>query len=370
MTKQYIDKQNQGFASPSPLPRLGFGERCLERLAEVVGRALLVFLAALSLTSCSIEPETEVCEFNTRLTYIYNRENTAASVLPIYIKTLDEYIFNQQDVLVMINRLPGISCFGEYVSEFNLPAGKYTVITWGNKATPSKVNKEQIGVTTRQEMMLYLDNPQEDESLQNDSERLYYGYRTFSVNEYGVSKVRVDMSHAHCVLNITVQWRKMAEAPTAAQGYYMLLKDIPSGYSFMPQYKFQSGQTDVHDPMLDTYPANSSQDICYMPLVHAADNLVNHRTWAEMNTETRTLQSRFITYRYKDSSHELLSVYLDDTQIMKEIDLAVFFQSMGIVLDTNRRQEFDLLLVIDGNNVTVSLIKIDDWDEGGSLGGG
>lgn len=365
MTKQYIDKQNQGFASPSPLERLG----------EVVGRALLVFLAALSLTSCSIEPAIEVCEFNTRLIYRYNRENTTTdNVLPQYIQSLTEYIYDEQGILYATNILPGTSCFGKFVSEINLPPGKYTVITWGNKAEPSKVNKEQIGISTREEMILYLDNAynaaRSTTDTQSNSERLYYGYRTFSVGEYGVSKIHVDMSHSHCVLNVTVRWKQMAEAPTATEGYFMMLKDIPSQFSFMPQFKFQSGETDLHNPTQDSYPANTSEDICYMPLVHASTQLVNHRTSAEMNTETRTLQSRFITYRYSDSSHELLSIYLGDKQIEKEIDLAVFFKAMSIALDTNRRQEFDLLLVIDGDKVTVSLIQIDDWDEGGSLGGG
>ncbi|PXV60100.1 fimbrillin-A associated anchor protein Mfa1/Mfa2 [Dysgonomonas alginatilytica] len=332
----------------------------------------LLFLLLIFFSSCDIDRQTEVCEYNARIIYRYNRENTTfENVLPMYIQSLDEYIFDEHDVLYAINRLPGISCFGKYVSEINLPPGKYTVITWGNKAEPSKVNKEQVGVTTKQEMMLYLDNPyvgtKSTDAMQSDSERLYYGYRTFTIEKYGVSKINVDMTHAHCVLDITVRWAKMAEAPTATAGYYMQLKEIACDYSFMPGFVFQGGDANLHSPAYDTYPAGSSESICYMSRIYSADNLISHYTLGDMNTETRSLQSRFITYRYSDSSHQLLSIYLGGTRIMKEIDLAVFFNAMSIVLDTNRRQEFDLLLIIDGDNVTVSLVKIDDWDEGGYL---
>ncbi|GAB6010383.1 FimB/Mfa2 family fimbrial subunit [Dysgonomonas reticulitermitis] len=353
--------------SPAPSGRLGGTSA-----SPLRGGWLVLFLfPLLFFSSCDIDRETEDCWYNTRIIYRYNRENTTTeNVLTEYIQSLDEYIFDEQGILVAINHLPGESCFGEYITETNLPEGRYTVITWGNKAAPSKVNKEQPGVTTKEEMMLYLDNPYiaagNTAAMQNNSERLYYGYRTFSVAKYGVSRVYVDMSHSHCVLNITVRWKKAAEVPANTRDFYMLLKDVPSMYDFMPEFMFRAeGEASLHRPGEDLFPAVSSEQINYIPLVHSPDGLLTHRAGAVMGD--RALQGQFVTYRYRNGSHPLLSIHTPASQVMKEIDLHAFFKALNIELDTNRRQEFDLLLLIDGGEVIVSLVTIDDWIDGGYL---
>jgi hypothetical protein len=52
---------------------------------------------------------------------------------------------------------------------------------------------------------------------------------------------------------------------------------------------------------------------------------------------------------------------------MKEICLQDFFKEMHIDLDTDLRQEYNLMFEIDGDKVTISFIETDDWDDGGIL---
>ncbi|PXV59437.1 fimbrillin-A associated anchor protein Mfa1/Mfa2 [Dysgonomonas alginatilytica] len=354
------DKQSSWLCSKSPLGGL-------RGLGGWVGLLLLLLF-----TSCDIDGDIEVCEYNTRIIYRYNRENTSTdNILPMYVQTLDEYIFDEQGVLVMINRLPGTSCFGEYVSETNLPEGKYSVITWGNKAEPSKVNKEQIGVTTKQEMMLYLDNAhtalKSAAAVQSNAERLYYGYRTFTIEKYGVSKINVDMTHAHCVLNITVKWKNAAEAPENTGDFHLMLRDIAPQEAFVPEYTFRGNTLMNYTPDVDTYQKSPATVRHNIPFVDApCSYMLDHRTVATMSYE-QVLNGEFITYRHRDLSQPLLSLYAGSNRLMKEIDLQRFFQDMGIQLDTNLRQEFAIEIVIDGDKVMVGLVNIDDWEEGGIL---
>ena len=359
-----LDKQFSWLCPKSPLG--GF------RGLSWVGLLLLIFLS-----SCDIDRQTEVCEYNARIIYRYNRENTTSeNVLPMYIQSLDEYIFDEHDVLYAINRLPGISCFGKYVSEINLPPGKYTVITWGNKAEPSKVNKEQIGVTTKQEMMLYLDNPyagttyaaESTAEIQSDSERLYYGYRTFTIEKYGVSKINVDMSHAHCVLDITVRWKNEAETPDESANFHMTMEQIPSKDMFMPEFVSREEIVGIHARAEDTYPSQTAEILHYIPQVFCLESLVGHHNAMRMDV-ARQLRGQFISYRYRNDSHELLTIYISGNPLAgKTLDLYTFFKAMKIDLDKSLRQEYELLLEVDGDRITVTMMTdIADWNEGGNL---
>ncbi|MBD8347747.1 FimB/Mfa2 family fimbrial subunit [Dysgonomonas sp. HGC4] len=369
---------NTSFQSPESLlgpshnkPRLTLRRRLGGVYMPPFGRDWVVVLF-LFFSSCDIDGEA-VCEYNTRLIYRYNRENTTLeNVLPEYIQSLDEYIFDQQGILVMINHLPGISCFGKYVSETNLPEGKYTVITWGNKAVQSKVNKEQVGITTKQEMMLYLDNPftvsKSTAVMQGSSERLYYGYRTFSVEKYGVSKINIDMTHSHCVLNITVRWKKVAEGPDYASNFHMTIEQIPAQYMFMPEFVSRNETVETYAQAEDIWPSQSAAILHYIPQVLLQEVLVSHYNTMRMDV-ARQLRGQFVTYRYRNNSHELLTIYIDGNRLAgKTLDLYTFFKTIKIDLDKTLRQEYELLLEVDGDRITATMLSnTTGWNEGGYL---
>ncbi|MDR1881939.1 MAG: FimB/Mfa2 family fimbrial subunit, partial [Prevotella sp.] len=170
-------------------------------------RILRIATAGFLLISCGID-SGELCP-GVRLEYRYNRENTTGeNLLSQYVRTIDEYVFDSDSILVSVGSLPGTSWFGPFVSELDLPPGRYIAVAWGNRDGRSFTEQTPVpGVTTLRDLELLFDSPYEDGSdLRNDSERLYYGYRTFSVTARDVSRIPVDMTHAHCELHVTVIW--------------------------------------------------------------------------------------------------------------------------------------------------------------------
>lgn len=321
--------------------------------------------------SCNIREDTLDCEHNVLLEYRYNRENTSrGNLLPEYIYDIEEYIFDANGLPVTTNILTVSSHLNEYVSKLDLPEGKYTVVAWGNKASQSRV--EGLSGGSPDDRRLLLDAPATgtdgNPAEQDNSERLFYGYRSFSVEKDGVSNVSVDMSHSHCALDITVRWKKRPELDTDMMRFR--LRQIPSGYGFLPGFVCRSGvMSDYPGQEKETYPTDDSQVQQYIPVVHSSgEALANHRLDVRIPTVGTRVNGQFITYRYRDDSHPLLSLYAGETLVMREIDLYRFFREMNIEFDRNMRQEFRILVEIDGDKITVGLVEAGDWEEGGPLG--
>ena len=76
----------------------------------------------------------------------------------------------------------------------------------------------------------------------------------------------------------------------------------------------------------------------------------------------------FVTFRYTSSTHLLWSLWRDGEQIVKDIDLNLFFNKLPMDMDTNMEQEFDLLVTVYENKIVVTQATASDWDEGGAIG--
>lgn len=329
---------------------------------------LNIFSCFIFLTSCEIDDCTMECKYNVQINYRYTKQGTYSNGIHLgYIYKISEYIFDSQDVLYTVNSLPATTSYDKkFVSEQDLPAGKYTVISWANIENISNTNEVEIGVTTKDEMMLFLDNPYTEDGMKKygNTERLYYSYRTFMVPESGICKVYSDMMHAHCIMSFTVKWK--SDPPPNTGDFYILYKDIPSTYSFMPDVIFKDGYWDMHDTRYDEYSVNGKSEIYHVPDVDSKKNTVIHHTNVKMNIDKR-IETRIITYRLKNTSHPLLSMYSGEKQIMKEVDLERFFKFMEIEFDKNFEQEFNILVEIDEDKVTLSLMNANDWEEGGII---
>jgi hypothetical protein len=201
--------------------------------------------------------------------------------------------------------------------------------------------------------------------IQGRSDRLYYGYRSFSVGEYGISRLAVDMTHAHCILNITARWKDLSEHPKPGEQYTFVLRQTPSEYRFMPEFLVTGGlEPGTFDAVNEPYPLKDRRRINYVPDI-SRDDWVSHAVPGSMSG--RELYGQFVTFRYRSDSHVLLSIWSSAGRVMKEIDLHRFFREMNLDLDHSLRQEYSLLIEIDGDTVLVGLVTIDDWDDGGVL---
>jgi hypothetical protein len=333
--------------------------------------AVITFLSV----SCGIDKE-ELCP-GVRLEYRYNRENTSGvSVLPQHVQTVDEYIFGSDSVLVSVNKLPGASYAGPFVSELDLPPGQYIVVAWGNRGSQSFIEPTPVpGVTTLRELELLFDMPGEQalkagSDVRQDSERLYYGYRTFSVTDQGVSRVAMDMTHSHCVLHVTVAWEIAGERPAKSSEFGMKVGQVPSSCSFIPGYSDRDGLVQPYVPSVEDYPEHSNKVLHYIPAMHIGDRLVTQSASMYMDV-AGLLRGQVTSYRYGSQSHPLLGIYINGSLLAgKLLDLNTFFSAMQTDPGRTLKQEYSILLIVNGGKITASLmLDVPGWEEGGLLGG-
>ena len=324
--------------------------------------------ATLFATLLSCFPENGDCCYNTRLEYRYQRYGDLESnEAGYYIDSLREYIFNENEILIAVNeyRVPvGSKCF----SETNLPQGKYTVLTFGNDHRPA--TGWTTGQTSLQQLEMTVDSARlrSDNPAQNarkNGDRLYFGYRNFSVAEYGVSRIAVDMTHAHCVLNLDVRWSDRSGHPQAGGNYTFTLRQVPSFYLFEPEFMVRNGlEAGPFLPDEREWPFIDRRRINYIPAV-GQERLVNHAQ--KGNIINDRLHTELITFRYRSDSHVQLSISKDSDRVMPEIDLYRFFRENGIDLNYSLCQEYHLSVDINGETVKIGLVNVDDWQDGGTF---
>lgn len=331
--------------------------------------AIPLMLCIFGLISCRIGHNLEVCDYNVRLIYYYDREGEIpANGLPTYVRTIEEYLFDERGELVAANKLPGSSCGGDFESKMTLPPGRYTVVAWGNADGRSRIDTRQPSIPPAGESRLLLDAPYTRGDLppMQNCEKLFYGYHTFTVGSGGVSSIVMRMSHAYCLLQIAVTWRGMP--PAGSGNFGLLLHDIPSQYDFIPGQIFEAGAWSPYDATSNRYPTGNGSSPYHFPGNGGGQRPVTCRIDTRINVD-RQIDGEFVLYRLADDSHPLLSIENDGGSVMKTIDLHRFFRTMDIPLTQNRRQEFRLAVEIDGEDVTVSLVTFEGWEDGGVIGG-
>ncbi len=342
--------------------------------------AALLFPAAL-LCGCDLDGlrMPDKCPHNVEVIYHYNLENTTGNnEFKNYIHSVTEYIFNEQGVLFRVNNLIPDVCTGEYTSSFDLPAGKYSVIFIGNDSGKNLTEDSRLGgpprlnETLRDHLLLSLTaaatRPQGTPASDpcGNGDRLYHGYRTFSVEEGRKTTVRVDAVHSHLVLTLRVRWKG---TPPPQGNYTVLLEGVGSEYGLMPEYFYDRNQCYFHEPASDDPYHCTTTDVRHHIL----------RVWHRRNVQChgltlplengKELNGEFVSYRVRNDSHPVLSIWdSGGTQVMKYIDLQRYFRDNGFEHDMNLRQEYGIELLIDEHgNVTVSEVSPSDWEEGGAI---
>ena len=354
---------------------------------------LLLALVGVSLTACyDVEGEREICDYKALLRYDYNEENTSGGVNMIewYVYTIDEYIFREDGILFQHRRFTPDHCTEHMDSELNLPPGRYSVIAIGNQDERSFVSDgdcsatiPQKGVTHRDLLLMRLrDAEVMPGGTSGMSERLYYGYKTFTVKEQGISRVRVDMINAHMRLKFRVTWK--GTTPSKTDNYYALIESVPSEYRLMPEYIYPKGVTEIkkHDPdIYDEYPSNCNSVIhhiphtCYKPAADPqAHNILTHRYDTYINGDG-VMWGYFTTYRIKQDTKPMLKIYrqgvapLADVLITKVIPLQEYFDWWGYESPTSTlKQDYELNIVVNlDGSADITPLEIADWEEGGEI---
>lgn len=355
-----------------------------KQISKVTFGALI---GCLALVSCDMDsPQREVCDYTLLLRYDYNEENsTTENRIEQYVHTIDEYLFDGDNILYAVRRITPDVCRTAMDSEWNLPLGRYSVIAIGNRDERSRCfdqrsNAEPVpGVTHREDMRLSLDNAAVmTGDTRGPSEPLYQGYRTFTVTEE-INRIRVDMINVHLQLRFRVTWLNGA-APERGD-YYATLDNVPSDYRLMPEYISPRGVFTVEPFSAAVHEEYREQDnddaIQHIPHVtYMENNVVHHRYDTYLNADNE-VYGEFRSYRIKSTTAPMLWLYRasdtraeeDEMVLPRGIDLQAYFEWYDYKLDHELKQDYELDIVVDGDKINITPLQLDDWDEGGELGG-
>lgn len=321
-----------------------------------------LLLAALLPGACTFGDDLDPCPYNVKLEYWYagsGVENT----LPIYVDNMRQYVFDGSGALFSVTTLRGDSVTGW---QGNLPDGKYTFVLWGNAGDESKSaevveNTGEDDKTNGKDHETNNNEPMNMETMtltsrrdgippgyREDTDRLYYGTATLTVEGGMTQRRRVYLSHAHASLSVTVVWQT-EEKPVEGL-YRMRLKGVPAVYGF-------TGGTEQTTP--------SGDGTFTLPRVDRP--VTYHETRAALNYENE-VTGRFVTFRYTSVTHPIWSLWRDGEQVVKDLDLYLFFRKLPMDMNTNMEQEFDLLVTVYEDKITVTQATAADWDEGGAIG--
>lgn len=308
-------------------------------------RMILLTLLTGVLFSCSFEDEPGLCPYNVRLEYHYAGAPDVAN-LSVYTDLLCQYIFREDGTLLNTDTLTG-----QEMSEWKgtLDAGRYTVVTWGNPGTEQQFVSMQTGEAHLEEAGLSAATERAPKEGRGNTSRLYFGYHILDVPSGKNLHRKLYMTHAHASLHVTVRWDK-GLTPPAPGRFSLRLRGIPA------EYRYKAGME---------IPLSNADGAYTMPQTGFLH--INHSVRASMNYENEVV-GEFVTFRYTAATHPMLSLYREGRQMMKELDLERFFRKLPVSLDENTEQEFNLLVLIQKDKITVSEMGATDWEEGGGLG--
>lgn len=309
---------------------------------------MICSILAAMLSGCSFGDEPSVCPYNVRMEYWYAGSSTE-NTLPTYVDNLRQYLFDAKGNLLATITLKGDSVAGW---NGNLPDGDYTLVLWGNLSDESNAN-ETIQIQNENdmnmnEMTLSAQQTGIPPRYRGNTSRLYYGTTAFTLQNGATRRRRVYLSHAHAVLSVTVRW--MTGEPPADGIFRMRLKGIPAVYGF-------TGGNEA------TIPSGDGQYI----IPRITGGITYHETRAALSYDGEVI-GEFVTFRYTASTHQLWSLWKDGEQIVKDLDLNLFFNKQSVSMDTNMEQEFDLLVSVYDDKIIVTQATASDWDEGGTIG--
>lgn len=309
---------------------------------------MICSILAAMLSGCSFGDEPSVCPYSVRMEYWYAGSSTE-NTLPTYVDNLRQYLFDAKGNLLATITLKGDSVAGW---NGNLPDGDYTLVLWGNLSDESNAN-ETIQIQNENdmnmnEMTLSAQQTGIPPGYRGNTSRLYYGTTAFTLQNGATRRRRVYLSHAHAVLSVTVRW--MTGEPPADGIFRMRLKGIPAVYGFTGGYEA-------------TIPSGDGQYI----IPRITGGITYHETRAALSYDGEVI-GEFVTFRYTASTHQLWSLWKDGEQIVKDLDLNLFFNKQSVNMDTNMEQEFDLLVSVYDDKIIVTQATASDWDEGGTIG--
>lgn len=303
----------------------------------------LQILICCLLAGCDLNGPMEECDYNARLLFHYSRGGSTNQIRN-YVTTITDYLFDAQGHLIDVTTRTGVRIPQRTLS---LPPGGYTMVSWGNLAEKTLVHPSTEVGTEFADMRLVQNNPASELPWQQNSERLHYGKIDFEVSSMGVVQKTVFVGHAYLDLTVTVvgiEGQKGEEFSFRLDGTH-------------PVYDIN------HYQLINAQGYNM-----YIPAPEDARDTPHLLPEVRMTSEGK-LEGELLSYRLTNRSQPVFSIWQGEKQILRNVDLKHFFDTMLIDMDTNECQEFHILITVDGDNVYVQFVSLGDWIDGGSISG-
>lgn len=311
-------------------------------------KQLLFILSVIVLSGCDIDAQLPDCDYNARLEYWYVFTGSKNEI-PDYVDTMNEYLFDSDGILRQVRLLEGDSLLAH---ELTVSPGTYTLVSWGNIDGRSRIVPAVIGQTRLSEIRL-AHNDTATESA--NTEPLYYATDILEVPRSGIVRKRVNTTHAHALLRVTAKW--LRDIPANTKDFAFTLRGIPAAAGF-----------DVAERVNTSIDNRTGEQWIYAIPRMDETTLCDHRADASMRPN-RTVTGDLITYRYTDNTRLLFRIWAGDHPLIREVNLTEFFRAMSVPFTRNIRQEFSIVITIDGDNISVSFAGVSDWEDGGTIGG-
>lgn len=294
----------------------------------------------LLLSACDFTDRPALCPYNIRLEYWY-AGYPDENLLPLRVNNLQEFLYDSNGNLIRRLNLTGDSLYG-YTDE--LKPGKYKIVAWGNWNDNDIVcNISDYEYYDKSSLIANING----KSFSANTPRLYYAEAELDVREKASMVKRIYVSHCHANLHITVAWR--IPKPDLNGKLRMKMRGIPSIYGFRKGYEIDA-------------PNEAGPHI--IPFIEEKE--INHETSASLNFNDEVV-GEFVTYRFTNNTHQMWSLWCDDRIVVKELDLQRYFNRITD-MDYNVEQEFHLLIIIEKDQIIVTEISGQDWEEGGIIG--
>lgn len=305
--------------------------------------AYIAFISYLTtMISCDIDGPLPECDHNVVISYSYT--TGSSNEITDYVTSAVDYLFDARGKLYAIYP---VSSGNISESRMNLPAGRYTLVRWGNRSDNSVLYPDTASTDSQlSTSCLLLDNPTPDGTAQGNADPLHYSLTELDVPPVGIVRRKAYQTHAYLHLYITVKGIEGNQGDS----YTMQLDGAAPGNSFLTSATIRSHGDSIRIPT----PLDSPT--------------VKHRLTGCKMKKNGDIEGEFIAARLTNRSHPVFSLWLDGQPVLTDVDLKNFFDTMLIDMDTNECQEFRLRIAYEDGKVYISFVSLGDWEDGGSFG--
>lgn len=315
----------------------------MKKMIILFHRLLLGFIASVMLfaVGCSLEDDRDLCCGINTMSYTYH--NAGAEYFDRVIEKMEYHLFDS--VGLYLHRLR--PCCGKWdrLSLEGLSPGRYTIVALANlEGYGSLYGHVSSGLDL---FRLEVDSMFDSKGSFCSGDSLYWGERSFCIEEGVKRNFTTEMNNIHCRLRVKVEWERLPQYP---DGYRFCLEGIGCGVGLHKDGNTHATGGHIF-PCVSDYSGKMMKDVSLYRL---------------------GLDEEMYTLRYTNEHIPVFWLYNGDTPIVGPIDLKRAFREWGWNPDSDVEQDYTLRMKIrvDGSIIVNPGLEgtVSDWIDGGYIG--